>query len=80
MTRQEVFKELQEIFRDTFDDDDIVLREETDATEIEDWDSLRQITILAAAESAFHIKLAISDTRNLKNVGALVDVILSKMK
>ena len=80
MTRQEIFEKLEEIFRDIFDDDNLVVNDETNATDIEGWDSLRQVSLLVAAENVFHIRLAISDTRNLQNVGALVDIIEQKIQ
>ena len=40
MTREEVFAKLNEVFRDVFDDEDIVVTDETTAADIEDWDSL----------------------------------------
>lgn len=80
MSRDEIFDKLQQIFRDTFDDDAVVLSDSTKSDDIEDWDSLTQISILVAAENIFGIKLAISDTRNLKDIGALVDLIESKLK
>ena len=79
MNREEILKELEEIFQDIFDDDTIELTENMSAADIEDWDSLRQISILAAAEDVFRIQLAISDTRNLKNIGDLVDIIAKKL-
>ena len=48
MTAEQILKELEEIFRDNFDDDDIVLTRETTADDIEDWDSLEQINLLTA--------------------------------
>lgn len=80
MNRQEIMQKLEEIFRDVFDDDDIVLTETMSAADIEDWDSLRQISILAATENVFHIKLAISDTRKMKNVGELVSTVEQKLQ
>lgn len=80
MDRQEVLEKLQEIFRDVFDDDELQLTAETSSKDIEEWDSLHQISILAAAEDEFNIKLAISDTRKLENIGALVDLILYRKK
>lgn len=80
MTRQDILKELEEIFRDTFDNDDIVLNDNTNSADIEDWDSLRQATLLVAIENVFHIRLAISETRHLKNVGALIDLVAQKIQ
>ena len=80
MERQEILKKLEKIFRDVFDDDLLGLSEEMSSKDIEDWDSLHQISILVAAEDEFDIKLAISDTRNLKNIGSLVDLIIQRRK
>lgn len=41
-----VKEELQEIFRDLFDDETIVLFDEMTADDIEDWDSLSNITLI----------------------------------
>ena len=43
MTRDEVFEGLHEVFWDVFDDEDIQIRDETTANDIEDWDSLEHI-------------------------------------
>ena len=45
MTREEVFTQLTEVFWDVFDDEDIVLTDDTTADDIEDWDSLEQINL-----------------------------------
>ena len=63
MTREEVFAKLNEVFRDVFDDEDIVVTDETTAADIEDWDSLEHINLLVAIERSFDIKFSI--TRNI---------------
>ena len=40
MTEQAILEAVQEIFRDNFDDDTLVITRETCADDIEDWDSL----------------------------------------
>ncbi|MCM1232531.1 MAG: phosphopantetheine-binding protein [Ruminococcus flavefaciens] len=80
MTKDEVMKELNQIFRNNFADDSINLTENTTAEDIEDWDSLEQINLLLACEKNFHIKFNFDDVANLKNVGEMAMLILEKIK
>lgn len=79
MTREEVLKNLNEIFQDVFDDEDITVMESTTSDDIEDWDSLEHISLIASIESNFSIKFSMSEISGLKNVGAIVDLIISKV-
>ena len=75
MEMQNILAEVQEIFRDNFDDEELVLTRETCADDIEDWDSLEQINLLTAIEKKFSLKFKLEDVRGLKNVGDLLDLI-----
>lgn len=79
MSREEVFAKLNGVFCDVFDDEDIVIGETTTADDIEDWDSLEHITLVAAVESEFGVKFSMGQVVTLKNVGEMVDLILSKL-
>ena len=75
MTEQAILDAVQEIFRDNFDDDTLVITRETCADDIEDWDSLEQINLLTAMEKKFGLKFKLDDVRGLENVGDLLDLI-----
>ncbi|MEF9970226.1 MAG: acyl carrier protein [Ruthenibacterium sp.] len=75
MNKNEVFEAVQDIFRDNFDDDSLVITRETSADDIEDWDSLEQINLLTAMEKKFGLKFKLDDVRGLANVGDLLDLI-----
>ena len=75
MTRDRIYEKMTEIFRDVFDDESIVLSDETTADDIEDWDSLEQINLLMAIENNFGIKFQLADVSGLENVGAMVDLV-----
>jgi len=75
MNRTEIMAKLNEIFCDVFDDEDIVLTDDTNSDDIEDWDSLEQINLLVAIEKQFSIKFSLADVADLENVGAMVDLI-----
>lgn len=74
MTRQEIFQKLNEIFSDVFDEE-IVVTDETTSADIEDWDSLTHITLIAEVESAFSIKFSMIAVLDMKNVGEMADLI-----
>ena len=75
MTREAIFEELTEIFRDIFDDEEIELTDETTAEDIEDWDSLEQINLLVAIEKKFSIKFKLDEVSHLANVGDMVKLV-----
>ena len=79
MNREEVFKKINDIFIDVFDDTSIVVGEETSAKDIEDWDSLTHITLISAVEEEFGIKFAMKDVLGMKNVGEIVNIIMEDM-
>ena len=75
MTREEILAKATEIFRDVFDDDSIVLTEETTAADIEDWDSLMHITLINEIEEAFGYKFGMKEVLGMKNVGEMCDIL-----
>lgn len=79
MTREEVFEGLHEVFGDVFDDEDIQIRDETTANDIEDWDSLEHINLVVAVEKKFNIKFNMGEVNNMKNVGEMADIILKRV-
>lgn len=53
----------------------IVVTDETTSADIEDWDSLTHITLIAEVESAFSIKFSMKAVLDMKNVGEMADLI-----
>ncbi len=78
MSEQAIFARLNQVFRDVFDDDGISLSRATTAADIEDWDSLEHINLMAAVESEFGIRLSMGEVSTMKNVGELVDIIAAR--
>lgn len=80
MSREEIYKELDEVFQDVFDDEDIHVEDSTTADDIEDWDSLEHINLVVAIENKFGIKFNMNEVTSLKNVGEMVDIIIERTK
>ena len=72
---EKIYEELNEIFRDIFDDDSIELTPETNSDDIEDWDSLEHINLVVAIEKKFNIKFSMDEVTGMKNVGEMVQII-----
>lgn len=72
-------EKLQDIFRDLFDDDDIVLTPETAAKDVKGWDSLKNVRLIVQIEKAFKIRFGTGEVVALKNVGELVALIDRKL-
>ncbi len=78
MTEQQIMQALTEIFREVFDDERIVISRNTTADDIEDWDSLEHINLIAAVENEFKIRFKMKEVSTMKNVGEMIDIIAQR--
>jgi acyl carrier protein len=78
MRSSDIIQDLQVIFSDVLDLPDLHLTAESNASTVEGWDSLAHINVVVAIEKRYHIKFALAELRNLKNVGEMADLIVKK--
>lgn len=71
--------QVQEVFRDELELDDLVLEDETTADDVEEWDSLSHVQLVVALEKSFNIKFTSREILSWDNVGDLVDCISKKI-
>jgi acyl carrier protein len=76
----EIYERLNEVFQDVFDDDSLTVTPATTAADIEDWDSLSHITLMAAVEDEFRMKFSMKEVVEMKNVGEMVTIIAARRK
>jgi acyl carrier protein len=74
-----LLEEVQDIFRDIFDQPDLVITRESSALTVEDWDSLAHVNLVTAIEKHFKIKFALGELQELKNVGDMLDLMRTKI-
>ena len=79
METTEIYSKLTGIFHNVFDDDGLILAPETTATDVEGWDSLNHIRLVASVEKGFAVKFSAAEVGKLKNVGEFVTLIKSKL-
>lgn len=79
MDRSKIFEKVNAVFRDLFEDDSLVIGEQTTAADVEGWDSLKHISLIEAVEEEFDIRFTMREVTGMKNVGEMVSVIEERM-
>ncbi len=79
MSREEVLKKVNEIFVDAFDMEDLVINYDTVSTDVEGWDSLMQMNLIEMIEDEFQMQFDMDEIVGMENVGAMVDIIMSRI-
>jgi acyl carrier protein len=67
-----ILTRLTPIFREVFDDDELVLKPELTANDVAGWDSLAHVRLILSVQKAFGIKFSTVEMSRLKNVGDLI--------
>ena len=80
MEKNEVLKQVNQIFIDVLDDEDIVLSFLTTSDDIEEWDSLTHMQLIVAIEKYFKVRFTSKEIQIWKNVGEMIDSILEKLE
>ncbi|MFA7380965.1 MAG: acyl carrier protein [Bacteroidia bacterium] len=79
MTSEQLISELNVLFEEVIDEGTVNLTPSTTAKEVEGWDSLNHIQIIAAIERKYGFRFTLIEIQSFKNVGEMVDSILSKI-
>jgi acyl carrier protein len=74
----DIFERLTPIFRDVFEDDNLMVTPELTAKDVDGWDSLSHIRLVLEVQKAFGVKFSAAQMANLKNVGELAELVRSK--
>lgn len=78
MERKEIMAELERIFAEALQEEQVTLTDETTAADVEGWDSVSNMIIISEVEKHFGLKLKLREIIRMKNVGALCDLIVEK--
>jgi acyl carrier protein len=79
MNKAEILQQVNAVFIDVLDNDKIVLKNETTASDVDEWDSLNHIQLVVAIEKQFKIRFTSREIQSWKNVGEMVDSIDAKI-
>lgn len=79
MEKTEIVEKLTPVFRKVFANNTLELTDELSALDVENWDSLSHMLLIAEVESSFAIKFRLKDLNKMANVGDMIDIISSKL-
>lgn len=79
MERQTIVEKLTGIFRNIFNEESLVITDELTADDVERWDSLSHMLMIAEVENEFSVKFKLKELNKMRNVGDMIDVITSKL-
>ena len=75
----EILEQVNSVFKDVLDNEEIVVTANTTADDIDEWDSLSHIQLVVAIEKYFKIRFTSSEINNFKNVGEMCLGIQAKL-
>lgn len=70
-----ILERVNNVFKIVFNDENLVVTEKTCSDDIEGWDSLQHINLLAILEKEFHIEFDIDQIISFENVGDMIKAI-----
>jgi acyl carrier protein len=81
---EEIRQQVQEAFREVFEDPALLLNDGMTAEDVEGWDSLTHINLVVAIEKRLGVRFATSEISGLKedgaNVGSMLELVARKLK
>tara|TARA_B100001123_G_C14683023_1_gene778218 strand:- start:327 stop:575 length:249 start_codon:yes stop_codon:yes gene_type:complete len=78
--KKETLKEIEPVFHQVFSNKKLKITYDTSPNTIKQWDSLAQINLFIGIEKLLNIKFNVSELAKPKNVGEMIDIIISKKK
>lgn len=78
MTTDEVRSTLRSIFADVFENDHFEFSDALARDQVEGWDSLGHIRLIAATEEAFDLRFTIEEIEGFTSVGRMVERIAAR--
>jgi acyl carrier protein len=74
-----IHTQIEEIFREVFDDADIEIEAETTARDIDGWDSLSHVNLIVSIETRMGIRFTPKEVLTFRNVGELIQSVQNKL-
>jgi acyl carrier protein len=79
MTNEEILQTITIIMREVLEVPDLNVTNDTSAADVDEWDSMTHIQIIASIEGKYKVRFALGELQALKNVGDMIGLIQKKL-
>lgn len=79
MEKQAIESKLTPVFRTVFNNENLEISDSLSADDVDNWDSLSHMILIAEVEKAFSITFKLRELNKMKNVGDMVEIISGKL-
>ena len=79
MINAEILNTITSIMREVLELPTLEVTTETSAADVDEWDSMTHIQIIAAIEGKYKVRFALGELQALKNVGDMIGLIEKKL-
>ena len=79
MNKDQILNEINNIFKDVLDNDQVTVNPKTTSDDIDEWDSLTHIQLIVAIEKKFKLKFSSTEISNWKDVREMIISIENKL-
>lgn len=79
MNHSEILQTVTTIIQEVLELPDLNVTTETSAADVDEWDSMTHIQLIAAIEGKYKVRFALGELQSLKNVGDMIALIQKKL-
>ena len=79
MTQTDILKQVEEIFKQVFENENLIITKSTSPNDIDNWDSLNHAVLINEIEFFYNIKFDFMDMLDFENVGDICQGIKAKI-
>lgn len=79
MERTAITEKIHTILKSTLNHENFTVTDELSATDVDGWDSLTHMMIISEVEKSFGIAFKLKELNKMRNVGDMIDLIISKI-
>ncbi len=80
MEKEEILQQLSLIFEQVLKRSDLKIDYNMSAEDIDEWDSLTNMTIISEIEKKWDVHFKLRDIVRMKNIGDMIDVIIKQSR